>query len=88
MRELLGELKEDGEAAGSGSSVRSAFTDGNEIGSADAEGSSYRPRSDHLLCSSPATPPASPSAVPHATRGKQRSPEPAIRLHPCRRPCT
>jgi hypothetical protein len=39
MRELLGELKEDGEAAGS---ARSAFGDGNGIGSADAEGSSYR----------------------------------------------
>ena len=44
MRELLGELKEDGEAAtaGSGGSARSAFGDGNGIGSADAEGSSYR----------------------------------------------
>jgi membrane protein involved in colicin uptake len=44
MRELLGELKEDGEAAatGSGGSSRSAFGDGNGIGSADAEGSSYR----------------------------------------------
>ncbi|CAO2193532.1 unnamed protein product, partial [Urochloa humidicola] len=42
MQELLGELKEDGEAAGSGSSARSAFGDGNGIGSADAEGSSYR----------------------------------------------
>ncbi|CAN6292937.1 unnamed protein product [Urochloa humidicola] len=41
MRELLGELKEDGEAAGSGGSARSAFGDGNGIGSADAEGSSY-----------------------------------------------
>ena len=44
MRELLGELREDGEAAtaGSGGSARSAFGDGNGIGSADAEGSSYR----------------------------------------------
>ncbi|KAG2536974.1 hypothetical protein PVAP13_9NG240400 [Panicum virgatum] len=43
MRELLGELKEDGEAAatGSGGSSRSAFGDGNGIGSADTEGSSY-----------------------------------------------
>ncbi|CAO2152426.1 unnamed protein product, partial [Urochloa humidicola] len=42
MQELLGELKEDGEAVGSGGSARSAFGDGNGIGSADAEGSSYR----------------------------------------------
>jgi hypothetical protein len=44
MRELLGELKEDGEpaATGSGGSARSAFGDGNGIGSAEAEGSSYR----------------------------------------------
>ncbi|PAN46460.1 hypothetical protein PAHAL_9G187500 [Panicum hallii] len=43
MRELLGELKEDGEpaATGSGGSARSAFGDGNGIGSAEAEGSSY-----------------------------------------------
>ncbi|XP_066373427.1 protein HLB1-like [Miscanthus floridulus] len=41
MRELLGELKEDGETAAGGSSVRSAFGDGNGVGSADAEGSSY-----------------------------------------------
>lgn len=43
MRELLGELKEDGEtAAGGSSSARSAFGDGNGVGSGDAEGSSYR----------------------------------------------
>ena len=42
MRELLGELKEDGETAAGGSSARSAFGDGNGVGSADAEGSSYR----------------------------------------------
>ncbi|XP_066373335.1 protein HLB1-like [Miscanthus floridulus] len=41
MRELLGELKEDGETAAGGSSARSAFGDGNGVGSADAEGSSY-----------------------------------------------
>jgi hypothetical protein len=42
MRELLGELKEDGETAAGGGSARSAFGDGNGVGSADAEGSSYR----------------------------------------------
>lgn len=45
MRELLGELKEDGETATAGSgggSARSALGDVNGIGSADAEGSSYR----------------------------------------------
>jgi len=42
MRELLGELKEDGETAAGGSSARSAFGYGNGVGSADAEGSSYR----------------------------------------------
>jgi hypothetical protein len=42
MRELLGELKEDGETAAGGSSARSAFGDANGVGSADAEGSSYR----------------------------------------------
>ncbi|XP_006662515.1 protein HLB1-like [Oryza brachyantha] len=42
MRELLVELKEDGEAsAGSGGGVRSAFGERNGIGSADGEGSSY-----------------------------------------------
>ncbi|CAD6205573.1 unnamed protein product [Miscanthus lutarioriparius] len=41
MRELLGELKEDGETAAGGSSARSAFGYGNGVGSADAEGSSY-----------------------------------------------
>ncbi|KAG8061429.1 hypothetical protein GUJ93_ZPchr0003g17045 [Zizania palustris] len=42
MRELLGELKEDGEvAAGSGGSVRSSFGERNGMGSAGAEGSSY-----------------------------------------------
>ncbi|CAD6250779.1 unnamed protein product [Miscanthus lutarioriparius] len=41
MRELLGELKEDGETAAGGSSARSAFGDGNGVGSTDAEGSSY-----------------------------------------------
>ncbi|KAG0548855.1 hypothetical protein BDA96_01G203400 [Sorghum bicolor] len=41
MRELLGELKEDGETAAGGGSARSAFGDGNGVGSADAEGSSY-----------------------------------------------
>ncbi|XP_066372575.1 protein HLB1-like [Miscanthus floridulus] len=41
MRELLGELKEDGETAAGGSGARSAFGDGNGVGSADAEGSSY-----------------------------------------------
>ncbi|KAF8722410.1 hypothetical protein HU200_022525 [Digitaria exilis] len=44
MRELLGELKEDGETATAGSgggSARSALGDVNGIGSADAEGSSY-----------------------------------------------
>jgi hypothetical protein len=42
MRELLGELREDGETAVGGSTARSAFGDGNGVGSADAEGSSYR----------------------------------------------
>ena len=42
MWELLGELKEDGETAAGGSSARSAFGYGNGVGSADAEGSSYR----------------------------------------------
>ncbi|XP_035823736.1 protein HLB1-like isoform X1 [Zea mays] len=41
MRELLGELREDGETAVGGSTARSAFGDGNGVGSADAEGSSY-----------------------------------------------
>ncbi|ONM05080.1 Tetratricopeptide repeat (TPR)-like superfamily protein [Zea mays] len=41
MRELLGELKEDGETAAGGSSARSAFGDGNRVGSDDAEGSFY-----------------------------------------------
>ncbi|KAG8069607.1 hypothetical protein GUJ93_ZPchr0006g41778 [Zizania palustris] len=42
IRELLGELKEDGEvAAGSGGSVRSSFGERNGMGSAGAEGSSY-----------------------------------------------
>ncbi|XP_062200873.1 protein HLB1-like [Phragmites australis] len=38
MRELLGDLKEDAEAAGG---TRSAFGEGREVGSADAEGFSY-----------------------------------------------
>lgn len=42
MRELLGELKDDGESAAGGSGARSAFGDANGVGSADAEGSSYR----------------------------------------------
>ena len=42
MQELLGELKEDGETAAGGSSARSAFGDGNGVGSTDAEDSSYR----------------------------------------------
>lgn len=41
MRELLGELKEDGESTAGGSGARSAFGDGSGVGSADAEGSSY-----------------------------------------------
>ncbi|KAL6905200.1 hypothetical protein ACP4OV_002801 [Aristida adscensionis] len=47
MRELLGELKEDGEAeaaaaaGGAGGSARSGFGEGNGVGSADAEGSPY-----------------------------------------------
>ncbi|XP_062204961.1 protein HLB1-like [Phragmites australis] len=41
MRELLGELKEDGEAAGGSGGVRSGFGEGSGVGSADAEGSSY-----------------------------------------------
>ncbi|KAG8052750.1 hypothetical protein GUJ93_ZPchr0001g32088 [Zizania palustris] len=42
MRELLGELKEDGEVtAGSGGSVRSSFGERNRMGSVVAEGSSY-----------------------------------------------
>jgi hypothetical protein len=47
MRELLGELKVDDEASanggnGGGDSSRSAFGEGSRLGSADAEGSSYR----------------------------------------------
>lgn len=49
MRELLGELKEDGETAAGGSSARSAFGDANGVGSADAEGSSYSQDSTQQL---------------------------------------
>lgn len=46
MRELLGELKEDGEGAAAGGiggdGTRSAFGEASRVGSADAEGSSYR----------------------------------------------
>ncbi|KAG8069217.1 hypothetical protein GUJ93_ZPchr0005g15373 [Zizania palustris] len=50
MRELLGELKEDGEvAAGSGDSVRSSFGERNRMGSAGAEGSSYRSVEMHIF---------------------------------------
>uniref|UniRef100_A0A0A9D834 Uncharacterized protein n=1 Tax=Arundo donax TaxID=35708 RepID=A0A0A9D834_ARUDO len=45
MRELLGELKEDGEAAAvggtGGGGARSGFGEGSGVGSTDAEGSSY-----------------------------------------------
>ncbi|WVZ59613.1 hypothetical protein U9M48_009730 [Paspalum notatum var. saurae] len=51
MRELLGELKEDGETATGGSSARSAFADGNGVGSADAEGSSYSQDSTQQISS-------------------------------------
>ncbi|KAJ1294819.1 hypothetical protein BS78_01G175400 [Paspalum vaginatum] len=51
MRELLGELKEDGETATGGSSARSAFGDGNGVGSADAEGSSYSQDSTQQISS-------------------------------------